>query len=294
MIKKLFILVIAMFFGMTFSGCVSSSSDSKEPISFNEERAFADVENQLAFGPRTPASEGHAKFITWLESELKESGWQTTIQQGEMMGHPIKNIVARRGDETPKILLIAHYDSRLLADNDPDPGKHSFPVPGANDGASGVAVLLELSRILPRDSVPLGLVFLDAEDNGHIPNWDWILGSRYFVSEMDFRPQAVVLVDMIGDADLNIYKEVNSDPGLTSQIWEVARNLGYEQYFIDETKHQILDDHVPFIEAGIPAVDIIDVEYQYWHTTMDTADKVSKKSLEVVGDTLLQWILNQE
>ena len=110
MIKKLRIFVIAMFFGMTFSGCVSNFSDSKEPISFNEERAFADVEKQLAFGPRTPASEGHAKFITWLESELKKSGWQATIQQGEMMGNPIKNIVARRGDEIPQILL--HSSSR--------------------------------------------------------------------------------------------------------------------------------------------------------------------------------------
>ncbi len=294
MIKKLRIFVIAMFFGMTLSGCISNFSDSKEPISFNEERAFADVEKQLAFGPRTPESEGHAKFITWLESELKYSVWLSTLQQGEMMGNPIKNIVAQRGDETPKILLIAHYDSRLLADNDPDPGKHSFPVPGANDGASGVAVLLELSRILPRDSVPIGLVFLDAEDNGHIPNWDWILGSRYFVAEMNFRPQAVVLVDMIGDADLNIYKEINSDPELTTQIWDVAKKLGYEEYFINETKHQILDDHVPFIEAGIPAVDIIDIEYAYWHSTLDTADKVSPGSLGVVGDTLLQWILSQK
>jgi glutaminyl-peptide cyclotransferase len=294
MIKGFHFFVIAMLIGMTLSGCASIFSDSNKSISFNEERAFADVENQLAFGPRTPESEGHAKFITWLESELKKSGWQTTIQQGEMMGHPIKNIVARRGDETPKILLIAHYDSRLLADNDPDPGKHSSPVAGANDGASGVAVLLELSRILPRDSVPIGFVFLDAEDNGHIPSWDWILGSRYFVSEMVFRPQAVILVDMIGDADLHIYKEINSDPGLTSQIWDVAKKLGYEKYFIDEIKHQILDDHVPFIEAGIPALDIIDIEYAYWHTTLDTTDKVSPRSLGVVGDTLLQWILLQK
>ena len=157
--KKLHFFVIAMLFGMTLSGCVSFFSNSKKSISFNEKRAFADVEKQLAFGPRTPASEGHAKFIAWLESELKKSGWQTTIQQGELMGNPIKNIVAQRGEETPKIILIAHYDSRLLADNDPDPDKHSFPVPGANDGASGVAVLLELSRILPRDSVPIGFVF---------------------------------------------------------------------------------------------------------------------------------------
>lgn len=267
---------------------------AEEPISFNGNRAFADVEKQLSFGPRTPGSAAQHDFINWLTAELEKSDWQPSIQQGELIGNPVKNIIAQRGDESPEILLVAHYDSRLLADNDPDPNNRSQPVPGANDGASGVAVLVELSRILPEDTIPLGLLFTDAEDNGRIQGWDWLLGARYFVSTMQFRPKAVIVVDMIGDRELNIYKELNSDPELTSQIWEVARGLGYEEYFINEPKHTILDDHVPFIELGIPAVDIIDIEYPYWHTSQDTLDKISPNSLKVVGETLLQWILMQD
>jgi len=189
---------------------------------------------------------------------------------------------------------LAHYDSRLVADNDPDRNNHLLPVPGANDGASGVAILLELSKVIPEDSIPIGLVFFDAEDNGRIPGWDWILGSRAFVANLKYKPRAVVLVDMVGDSNLDIYMEMNSDPELNRQIWEVARALGYEKSFIPEYKHRIIDDHVPFIEAGIPAIDIIDIDYPYWHTTLDTVDKVSPESLNQVGNTLLQWILAQE
>ena len=265
----------------------------REPISFNGNRAFEDVEKQLSFGPRTPGSSSHQDFIDWLMSELEKSGWQSSIQQGEMMGNPVKNIIALRGEESPEIILVAHYDSRFFADNDPDPKKQSQPVPGANDGASGVALLVELSRILPDDTVPIWLLFTDAEDNGRISGWDWILGARYFVSTMPFRPRAVIVVDMIGDRDLNIYRELNSDPVLTSQIWDVAKSLGYEAHFINETKHSIIDDHLPFLEAGIPSVDIIDIEYPYWHTTEDTLDKISPNSLAVVGETLLRWLLMQ-
>ena len=265
----------------------------REPLSFNGNRAFEDVEKQLSFGPRTPGSSSHQDFIEWLMSELEKSGWQSSIQQGEMMGNPVKNILALRGEESPEIILVAHYDSRFFADNDPDPKKQSQPVPGANDGASGVALLVELSRILPDDTVPIWLLFTDAEDNGRISGWDWILGARYFVSTMPFRPRAVIVVDMIGDRDLNIYRELNSDPVLTSQIWDVAKSLGYEAHFINETKHSIIDDHLPFLEAGIPSVDIIDIEYPYWHTTEDTLDKISPDSLAVVGETLFQWLLMQ-
>ena len=265
----------------------------QEPISFNGNRAFEDVEKQLSFGPRTPGSSSHQDFIDWLMSELEKSGWQSSIQQGEMLGNPVKNILAHRGEESPEIILVAHYDSRFFADNDPDPKKQSQPVPGANDGASGVALLVELSRILPDDTVPIGLLFTDAEDNGRISGWDWILGARYFVSTMPFRPRAVIVVDMIGDRDLNIYRELNSDPVLASQIWDVAKSLGYEAHFINETKYSIIDDHLPFLEAGIPSVDIIDIEYPYWHTTEDTLDKISPNSLAVVGETLLRWLLMQ-
>lgn len=293
--KKLIILIggLTLFSLMVFALFYRASLPEKSN-SFDGNRAYEDIKHQVSLGPRTTGSPAQEKFIDWLGGELNKSGWRYTIQQAEMMEHPIKNIVAQRGEGTPEILIVAHYDSRLNADHDPDPANHSLPVPGANDGASGVAILLELSRVLPENTVPVGLVFLDAEDNGRIPGWDWILGSRAYVASLDFKPRAVVLVDMVGDANLNIYKEKFSDPGLVEEIWEVARILGHEEYFINEYKHQILDDHVPFLEAGIPAVDIIDIEYPYYHTLQDTVDKVSPESLQIVGDTVFQWILLQK
>ena len=205
----------------------------------------------------------------------------------------MKNIVAKRSDEPPQIVIGAHYDSRMFADHDPESTKHTDPVPGANDGASGVAVLLELARSLPKETVPVWLVFFDAEDNGQIEGWDWILGSREFVKNNSIQPRAAIIVDMIGDADLNIYKERNSNPELTDAIWAVAKSLGHENKFIPDYKYSMLDDHTPFLEAGIPAVDIIDFDYPYWHTTEDTPDKVSAESLQAVGETLRAWIMQQ-
>ena len=158
--------------------------------------------------------------------------------------------------------------------------------------------MLELARVLPGYFNHAGsngyrqiwLVFLDAEDNGDIPGWDWILGSKSFVGSLQDKPDAAVVIDMIGDANLDIYKELNSNPQLTDQIWGQANRLGYSQYFIPKEKYRMLDDHIPFIEAGIPAVDVIDFDYPYWHTTADTANKVSGQSLKVVGDTLIAWL----
>ena len=262
-------------------------------ISFDGQRAYADVETQVAFGPRSPGTEGHAKLREWMRSELEAAGWQVEVQESEALGHPVINLVAKRGDEPPQIILGAHYDSRMYADNDPDPANRIQPVPAANDGGSGVAVLLELARSLPKDTVPVWLVFFDAEDNGRIEGWDWILGSRAFVKNNVVQPRAVVIVDMIGDADLNIYKERNSNADLTEEIWATAQSLGYEDKFIPEYKFSMIDDHTPFLEAGIPAVDLIDFDYPYWHTTSDTPDKVSAESLQAVGDTLRIWIIQQ-
>jgi hypothetical protein len=262
-------------------------------VAFDGERAYEDVQTQVAMGPRVPETEGHTKIQKWIDQELVEAGWQVEIQASEALGHPIENIVARRSNEPPQIILGAHYDTRMFADRDPDPAQHTSPVPGANDGASGVAVLLELARSLPEGAVPVWLVFFDAEDNGLIEGWDWILGSRQFVENNPVRPRAAIIVDMIGDADLNIYKEYNSNPELTDEIWNVAKELGYENRFIPEYKHSMLDDHTPFWQAGIPAVDIIDFDYPYWHTVQDTSDKVSAESLRVVGETLIVWVMQQ-
>lgn len=269
------------------------SQPTTDPAIFDGQRAYADVPTQVAFGARVPGSAGHALIQEWVREELESAGWQVEIQLSETLGHPIENIVTKRNDEAPQIIIGAHYDSRMFADQDPDPVQRTTFVPGANDGASGVAVLLELARSLPEDTVPVWLVFFDAEDNGRIEGWDWILGSREFVKNNPVQPRAVIIVDMIGDADLNIYKERNSNIQLTDEIWETARSLGYENVFIPEYKHSMLDDHTPFLEAGIPAIDIIDFDYPYWHTVQDTPDKVSAESLQAVGETLHTWVMQQ-
>ena len=261
---------IGLLLALVLAWYASAFLTQPEPAIFDGQRALADVEAQVAFGPRTPGSAGHAQILEWLRAELSAAGWDSHIQSAEMLGHPIQNVIAYHGDAQPRIILAAHYDTRMFADNDPGLLNQLKPVPGANDGASGVAVLVELARVLPADSVPIWLVFFDAEDNGRIQDWDWILGSQVFVSELGFRPEAVVIVDMIGDADLNIYKERTSDQQLVDEIWSVASELGYKDTFIPEPKYSILDDHTPFLQAGISAMDIIDFDYPYWHTTGDT------------------------
>ena len=291
----LYLAVIGLLLVITIGWYVYALRSQPEvgPLSFDGERAHADVQIQVAFGPRIVGTEGHAKAMEWIRDELVKAGWQVEIQESEAMGHPVKNIVAKRNAPNPQIIVGAHYDTRMYADEDPNLENSLQPVPGANDGASGVAVLLELARTLPQDTAPVWLVFFDTEDNGRIEGWDWILGSREFVKNNPVQPRAVVVVDMIGDADLNIYKEGNSNPELTDEIWSVAKSLGYEKAFIPEYKHSMLDDHTPFLEVGLPAVDLIDFDYPYWHTIADTPDKVSAQSLEVVGRTLWTWVTQQ-
>ncbi len=290
----LYLIVIGFLLAIVAAWyAVSFWSVATAPVEFDGARALADVQTQVAFGPRTPGSQGHAKVQAWMRAELESAGWIVEIQSSQMLGHPVENIIAKRNNKPPEIILGAHYDSRFFADNDPNPALRTQPVPGANDGASGVAILLGLAHSLPKDGVSTWLVFFDSEDNGRIPGWDWILGSRAFVKQNPVTPRAVVVVDMVGDADLNLYLEQNSNAALRAEIWNVAAKLGYGKQFIPTPKFSMEDDHTPFLEAGIPAVDIIDFDYPYWHTTQDTPDKVSAKSLKAVGDTLLAWITQQ-
>jgi glutaminyl-peptide cyclotransferase len=299
----LYLLVIVALLTSVTSYYVFSFSAAQEdinanvtaiPLSFDGDRAYADVHTQVDFGPRTPGSEGHAKIREWMRTELESAGWRVEVQETSLLGHPIYNLIAKRNDEAPQIILGAHYDTRFFADHDPDLAKQSEPVPGANDGASGVSVLLELARSLPADTVPTWLVFFDTEDQGKFEGWDWILGSRAFVEDMKVVPHAVVIVDMIGDADLNIHFEKNSNIEIRQEIWDTAAQLGYSDVFIQTEKFSMLDDHTPFLQAGIPAVDLIDFDYPYWHTTQDTPDKVSAESLDAVGETLWHWIIEQK
>ena len=295
--KSIYILLAAVLIAL--SGLIiwrfQSHNNSKSSLikGFDGEHAYSYLEYQLRLGARTPGSSAHADTIKFIQTELEKNGWSVEIQVTSAMDHPIQNIIARRGSGKPIRMLGAHYDSRLRADQDKDLQNRALPVPGANDGASGVAVLLELSRVLPKDiKGQVWLAFFDAEDQGEITGWDWILGSTRMADLLNPLPDEVVVIDMIGDANLNIYKVSNSNSQLTDQIWDQAKLLGYDQAFIPETKFSMVDDHLPFIKKGVPAADIIDFDYPYWHTTSDTQDKVSQQSLLIIGDTLLHWLIS--
>ena len=271
---------------------IAYPTDSKRGTGkFDGRQAFADLEYQVALGPRIPGSEAHDIIVDWMAAKLTAAGWEVTIQEISVMENPVRNVIAVRKGTGPKILLGAHYDSRIISDEDPNPENRSLPVPGANDGASGVAVLLGLARALPADlDTEIWLVLFDAEDNGRIPGWDWVLGSRGFVENLEGSFDAAVIVDMVGDADLNIYQEKSSDPVITAEIWNQAAQMGYTE-FIHEFKYRMIDDHTAFVKAGIPSVLIIDFDYPYWHTQGDSMEHVSGRSLKAVGDTLLAWLM---
>jgi glutaminyl-peptide cyclotransferase len=254
---------------------------------FSGQRALHHVQAQLKQGDRAPGSKGNAAVAEYIRANLEGQGWSVQEQSFTYRDTMIRNIIGRtNAGRGPVIIMGAHFDTRHLADR--DTAHPEQPVPGANDGASGVGVLLELGNVLDLEDVPyeLWLAFFDAEDNGGIDGWEWLVGSEYMAAHLSVTPEAMILVDMVGDADQQIYQEANSDRDLAAQIWTKAAELGYGQEFVPTQQWSLLDDHIPFIRRGIPAVDIIDFDYPYWHTTADTLDKVSASSLERVGRTL--------
>jgi Zn-dependent M28 family amino/carboxypeptidase len=259
-------------------------------LQFSGEQALTFVRDQMQWVPRHTGTPGWQKTGDYISQQMQAAGWQVEEQRFEYRGVNVRNLIAKRGSG-PVLILGAHYDTRKYADNDPDVAKRSEPVPGANDGASGVAVLLELARHIDTDTLgrEVWLAFFDAEDNGEIEGWEWTVGSRYMAEHLETRPEAMILVDMIGDADLQIYQEVTSTAPLRDSIWATAAELGYNQ-FIPELKYAMTDDHTPFLDQNIPAVDLIDFDYPPWHTVGDTTDHVSAASLEAVGRTLERWL----
>ena len=293
--QKKYLAIVLIGFMVVGFGLLQLVPVTRQETSFNGKRAYDDVSYQVNLGPRIPGSQAHQQLIDWAVKSFNRSGWQVEIQKSNKMGHPILNVIARRGQASPWIIIGAHYDSRMAADQDPDPTKRNLPVPAANDGASGVAVLTELARVLPSSlNKQVWLVLFDAEDQGGLPGWDWILGSRVVAESLQKSPDSVVVIDMIGDANLDVYEESNSNPQITRQIWDQASKLGYSNQIIPKNKYSMEDDHTPFLEKGFPAVDMIDFDYHYWHTTADTTDKVSANSLEIVGKTLYSWLLSQQ
>ena len=259
------------------------------PRLFDGGKAYQHVLAQCRLGPRPVGSPEGLKTAEYIEAQLHNVGWTTQRQEFAFRGVSGQNVIASRG-RGPLVILGAHYDTRPVADRDLE--DTTRPVPGANDGASGVAVLLELARTLDVDKagVEVWLAFFDAEDQGNLNGWPFSVGATYMAQHLTTQPRAVVVVDMIGDSDQQIFWESNSDEALLRKLWAVAAEQGYEVQFVPQYRYGLMDDHIPFRQAGLAAVDIIDFDYPYWHTAQDTPDKVSPDSLERVGRTLVKWL----
>jgi len=248
------------------------------------------VYTQTSFGSRAPGTDGSDNIISFIEQHLEKNNWIIEKQMFVYKDKDLTNIIAKSNTNDPDLIIGTHFDTRAISDQDRFEYKQHHPVPGANDGASGTSVVLELSRIINPQRDNLWLVFFDGEDQGDINGWEWSIGSQYFAKTVSTEIPEAIIIDMIGDIDLNIFLEINSDKEISKKIWGLAKTLGYQDSFIPKEKYAMLDDHLPLINAGIPSILIIDFDYPYWHTTEDTIDKISPQSLAIITHVLFEHI----
>ncbi len=305
----------------TLGESVKSNSEKSmiAPV-FDADSAYSYVAEQVAFGPRVPNSEAHKSCAAYLESELERHGAQVFVQEAVLTAYngdqlDARNIIGAFGpDKTRRILLFAHWDSRPYADHDADEANHRKPIDGADDGGSGVGVLLEIARQIGQKAPEVGIdiIFFDAEDYGtpEFVNEDkpntWCLGSQFWAKKPHvpgYKAEYGILLDMVGAKGATFYKEHTSvlyASRYVEKIWAAARDLGYGKYFINATSGGVIDDHVYVIEGRrIPCLDIINYDMErfdfasYWHTMNDNMENIDKETLKAVGQTVLEVIYNE-
>lgn len=295
-----------------------SQSQSQTVPDFNADSAYYYVKQQLDFGPRVPESEAHAQCVDYFIDFFNDKAdtvyvqnFRTRLYNGK--GIDGKNIIASFNPNAKKrILLAAHYDSRPFADHDPDKKNWNTPIDGANDGASGVGVLMEIARLLKDNPTKTGIdiILFDLEDYGApayenvMTNDDWALGSQYWSKSphiYGYRAYFGILLDMVGASNPKFPKEYYSQqfaPSLSNDVWRIARELGYSDYFTNEIGHPINDDHIYVnVNANIPMIDIIHLEnnedssfYPHWHTLKDNIEQIDPKTLGMVGNVVMNVI----
>lgn len=272
---------------------------------FDGGAALGYIRSQLDFGPRVPGTRAHVRTGDWITAQMRaradtviEQRWTHRTASGKTLA--LRNVLARYSPAaTRRVLLLAHWDTRPVSDAADDSAQRTMPVPGANDGGSGVAVLMALGDQLKRQPPGIGvdLLFVDGEDYGDFPSGtDVLLGARHFAENLpapDYRPLFGILLDMVGDADLRIPYEGNSvdgAPEVVQRVWGMAKEMGYESIFVPQNMGPVTDDHVPLLRKGLRVIDVIDMQYCCHHKPTDTIDKVSAKSLKIVGDVMLALI----
>lgn len=313
----------SLFLLLAATGCDTVERFRGAKTAFSGDSALAYAQVQVDFGPRVPGTEGHRRAGDWIVAQMRAradsvevQSWTHVTQSGVSL--PMRNIIARiRPDAAQRVLFLAHWDTRPTADSDRNLGARQRPIPGANDGASGVGLLVALADALKKTppSVGVDLLFVDGEDYGAFEAWedttknkDVLIGSRHFANTMPstYRPMYGVLFDMIGDRSLQIYQEshsVSAAPEVVARVWTAAKELGYGTYFIAEVRGPVTDDHLPLIRKGLRVIDVIDYDYcsdggtncgfderNLHHTMQDTMDKLSARSLQIVGDVALTLV----
>lgn len=291
-------------------------------MGFNSDSAFRNIAAQVDFGPRTPGSEGHEECKEYIISTLQRYGADEVVLQ-EFDGKfytgqtfPLTNIIARFQPEASKrVLLGAHWDTRPWGDMDNTSEGRSNPIPGANDGGSGVAVLLEIARLLGQRPADVGvdLVFFDGEDSGHSNGWEndestWCIGSQYWRKHLPYTkdnlPEYGIIFDMVGGKDARFHREVSSDihaKDLADKVWTTARKTGFASKFVNSAGGQIIDDHLQVNKAGIPCIVIIEslnAKTQSfnptWHTQDDNMGSIDRSSLKAAGQTVVNLLYEKQ
>ncbi len=307
----------------TASGSENSTHLIKPVMTFNADSAFSFIKEQVDMGPRVPGTEGSVKCRKWIINKLRQFGADSIIVQNcNATAHnddvlPLTNIMGRFGSkDCPSILLVAHYDTRPWADREKSHEALQTPIPGANDGGSGVGVMLELARQFSqkRPDIGVDLLFVDGEDYGKSDGWSnndstWCLGTQYWVEHMPadfnrFPPRYGIVLDMVGGKHARFYREFLSDryaPELINKVWQIAEASGYDNYFINRPGGSVIDDHMFISRSGIPTIDIIDCNNAEtdnfpasWHTLSDDMSNIDPETLAAVGQTISNVIYREK
>jgi len=314
-----FFLLVVVFLGSCKADpkpVVTPPKASIKVPKFNSTLAYEHIEKQLSFGTRVPGSEEHKACKDWISATMQSYGWEVEEQEftaevytGEVIQGT--NIIAKYNPQgVPRILLAAHYDTRHMAEKDKDQTKRNQPIMGADDGASGVALLMSLAKTIGESALEIGvdIVFFDLEDYGH-PDEDapesWALGSVHWAKNVSrsYKPKHAILVDMVGAKNATFARETYSyqvNPKLVDKIWKLAQDMGYGNYFVDGDHGGVQDDHISVINhAGIPMIDIIHKTPagtfgDYHHTHKDDISIIDKRTLKAVGQVITAVVFNTQ
>ena len=300
MLVILLLCLVAGCKGDANGGSAAQKSAGATATRFNGSAAYNYAKAQVDFGPRVPGSPAARQAGDWIIRQMRARADTVIVQaftyttaDGKKL--PLRNILARFRPQLPeRVLYITHWDSRPISESAATEAEKKMPVPGANDGASGVGMFVALGDVLKKTKPNVGvdLLFTDGEDYGQFgpPEVDVLIGAKYFATHLpspNYKPLYGVLWDMIGDKDLRIPYEMYSfqqAPEVVSRVWQTAADLGHGDVFVQESGGQIVDDHIPLLNAGLRVIDVIDLTYPPHHTPQDTMDKISAKSLATVGD----------